>query len=104
MLVRHAMLAMMVVAGVLCASTTHAQSKSFGFLLEVSSCFTEKFDSFSGTFTQTLGEISFPKISARLFLPDQQMKQIADALESLEFFDFPENYVGTPPGGGRFRV
>ena len=75
-----------------------AQPGDFGFRFEVADCFLETFDTFSGVFTKDIGGDPARIVTAQIFLPDSQMRDIHQTIQNIRFFDYPSKYSGVPAG------
>jgi hypothetical protein len=82
------------------AQTQPEPGADFGFRFEAVRCLTEKFDTFSGEFTEDLGGEPARSATARFSLTDSQMRAVYQAIENVRFFDLPPVFNGVPPGLG----
>jgi hypothetical protein len=74
-------------------SSPHAQASEFNFRFEFGCGPPDTVDTLNHTFTRRGGDGS-QLATIPLTLSDQQMRVIADALEQLRFFDYPERFSG----------
>jgi hypothetical protein len=75
-----------------------AQPGDFGFRFEIGSCLPERFDTFTGLFTKSLGGGQIG--TANITLTDAQMTDIHETIQKIRFFDYPSNFSGVPTGLG----
>lgn len=83
------------------AQTQPQPPGDFGFRFEVRRCLTEKFDTFSGEFSEELGGEPARCATARFSLADSRMRAIYQMIEKVRFFDLAPVFDGVPTGASQ---